>query len=188
MRTNARGFPQAISSTANEFKGEFEKNGGTWPKEGVFNPRIGVLLTAWYIKQNMDLVQRCVAKGSVTFAHKLFSEKGEKGRKDKKFTIPVSKNALISADNVEAIYLCHNSGPNGYLAQCYLKEALARGDAEEIKFATEALFEFQQEQLKGRPDWQNRGQYAKEVAAVAYNINEIYKNQKHVDAQSQTSV
>lgn len=181
-RTNARGFAQAISSTMNEYRRETGQ-----ANADPFDPRTGILLTAWYIRKNINTIQAAVKKGSVTFSHKVFAdvvkerayakEHNTKMRKlpEKKYTIPVTSEALFDADNVEAVYLCHNSGPSGYLAQCYLKEALKRGDPEEIKYATAALFEFQQEVLKGRSDWQNRGDYARQVAAVAWNINELTK-------------
>ncbi len=198
-RVNAKGFAQAISRTGNEFFEHLKNKGETIPPEGLYHPRIGVLLTAWYIRNNIDYVSKIAKKGTVTFSHCQYEDvvkerewakqnhKKMRKLKEKKYTIPVSSAALFDSNDVEAIYLCHNSGPNGYLAQCYLKEAQKRGDPEEIKYATEALFIFQQEIKKGRSDWQNRGDYAKQVAAVAWNITEINKTQHHVDDTAQMS-
>ncbi len=166
-KSKASGFAQAISSTAKEFLSYLKSQGEKIPPEGVFNPRIGILLTAWYIRKNIDTVSAAVKKRSATFSHN-----------KKTFTIPVAESARFDASNVTAVYMCHNSGPSGYLAQCNMIEAQKSGDPEAISRANDALFGFQKIVKNGRPDWQNRAAYAKEVAAVAWNISELTKTEK----------
>lgn len=176
-KSNARGLAQVMRGTLADYKTDVEAEVASKKARGIaidprdlnfdpFNPRTGIMITAWHARKRIREVENAVARGKCIV--RINGEKKE---------IPVNASALIDLSDVESIYITHNSGSAGYLAYRNMLVAEESGDPKKIAAAKELLFGFQRIPRKGKPDWQNRAHYARQVAEVAYHWQSLISKQ-----------